>query len=408
MNKLLAGGLLAITLVACSSDEPPGAVVALDVPLDSPLAQLANLSLIRAGDGFTLAGYENGIVRWGRLSLAGALAGETSFALAQPVVGPVFAATKKNAPGDQLIALALVPNSTVSGGFDLMAIAHTLGEPTPARPVLLGTPDWFPAGTDPATVSLIAGAAASGNSGYVAWGIRANHLPVNYLLLPADAATTATPSTFLDNPIRANVPAWDCLSPQSRPTGLSFSAVTADATGTSSDIQTVEIDEGGGTAFMTYPITPAVMGCHLVAAPGAGGRYYMALLGMKDGSAAVDFAIYTPRSNGETGSVNSHHPALSAALYGDSLSLPTPAWVTSAGADIVIGLARKSGPEIVRFTYNNVPHGSKLTLRSTNGKAGPVAAWVGEDAAYVTYSDQVKAGSTARYFMRIVSPEKLP
>jgi hypothetical protein len=40
-----------------------------------------------------------------------------------------------------------------------------------------------------------------------------------------------------------------------------------------------------------------------------------------------------------------------------------------------------------------------------------VAAWVGDDAAYITYTDSVKSGSTTsirRYFMRIESPASLP
>lgn len=414
MNKLLAGCLVTIGLAACGSDAPPGAAVSLDVTLESPLARLAEVSLIRAGDGFTLAGYEAGVVRWGRLSEAGVLSGETSFPMSQPVVGPVFAVTQKTSPGDQLIALALVNSATVAGAFDLLATAHTFGEPAPAPVVTLNAGGWFPPATDPSTVQLIAGAAASGGFGYVAWGIRASHLPINYLLLAADAAVKAGPTTFLDDPIRANVPAWDCLAPQSRSTGLSFSAVTPDASGVGSDFQTVDVDDKGNMLpTMTYPLTATVKNCLIVGTPAtATRRYYMALQGVKDDTTAIDFAIYNPKPDpNEAGTVNTHHPALSAAVYGDVLSLPTPAWVMPAGTDVVLGLARRSGPEIVRFAYNNIPHGSKVTLRSANGQAGPVAAWVGDDAAYVTYSDQVKtAGTTVsqRYFMRIVSPATLP
>jgi hypothetical protein len=99
---------------------------------------------------------------------------------------------------------------------------------------------------------------------------------------------------------------------------------------------------------------------------------------------------------------------LPSALYGDPLNMPKPAWASWAGGgDVVMGLSRKSGPEVVRYTYNAVPHGSTLKLRSVNGNAGPVAAWVGDDAVYATYADQVNSGSTTssqRYFMRIDSP----
>jgi hypothetical protein len=413
MNKHLAGGLLVVVLGACGSDSPPGAAIGKDVTLpDSPLAGLQKVALVRAGDGFTLAGYDSGFVHWGRLSLDGVLTGEASFAMTQPVLGPVFAATQKTVPGDQLVALAVVNSTRVSGGYDLVATVHTLGAPAPAAPVILGAVDWLPAGTDPSTVQLIAGAAASGSVGYVAWGIRANHLPINYLLLPADAATTAAPATFLDDPVRANVPAWDCLAPQSRTTGLSFGAVTPDPSGIGVDFQTVELDEAGNTILMTYPLTVSVVNCNIVGAPAPDGSYYMAMQGLKDGTYAVDFATYYPKSGGAgAGTVTTHHPTLPAAMYGDPLSLPPAAWVNSAGGDVLIGLARRSGPEVVRFTYNNIPHGSTLPLRSVNGQAGPVAAWVGDDAVYVTYADEVKTGGTVsvkRYFMRIISPASLP
>jgi hypothetical protein len=419
MNKLLAVALLSFVLPACSSDSPPGAAVAKDVTLtDSPLARLENVSLLRAGDGFVLAGYDAGFVHWARLSLDGEVVppGVASFALAQPAVGPVFAATRKSSPGDQLVALALVRNA--GNGYDLVATVHTFGAPAPAAPFVLSTEDWFPPGTDPSLVSLIAGSAASGNVGYVAWGIRANHLPIFYLLLPADAQTTAKPATFLDANPRANVPPWDCLAPQSRPTGLSFGAtVTPGAEGIGTDFQTVEIDESGNPATMTYPLMASVINCHIVGAPAAAdGSYFIALQGSKDGTSAVDFATYYPRPAvdggvSEGGDVNTRHPALPAAQYGDPMSLPYPAWVTSAGRDVVIGLVRKSGPEVARFTYNNIPQGSTLRLRSVNGQAGPVAAWVGEDAVFITYSDLVKSGGATlakRYFMRIVSPAILP
>lgn len=405
MNRLLAVVLLASSFAACRSDSPPGAVVTNDVPLpDSPLARLKDVSLIRAGDGFVLAGYDAGVVHWGRLSLDGALLGQASFALAQPVVGPVFAVTRKTSPADQLVALAVVPSTSVTQGYDLVATVHTFGAPTPAAPLVLSAPDWFPTGTDPSTIALIAGAAASGNVGYVAWGIRAFNLPIRYLLLPADALTTATPTTFLD------VPEWDCLAPQSRPTGLSFGAVTPTSVG--SDFQTLDIDETGATSGMTYPLEASVLNCHIVGAPAAGGSYYIALQGLKEGTSAVDFATFYPRPDGGGGGdVKTRHPVLPAAKYGSPMDLPYPAWVTSAGGDVVIGLVRASGPEIVRFTYYNVPHGSTLTLRSANGRSGPVAAWVGDDAVYVTYADEVKSSGTTsvkRYFMTIVSPAALP
>ena len=57
MIKTCLGMLLAFASLGCSSDSTPGADVAMDVTLaDSPLARMQNVSLIRAGDSFTLAG----------------------------------------------------------------------------------------------------------------------------------------------------------------------------------------------------------------------------------------------------------------------------------------------------------------------------------------------------------------
>jgi len=79
---------------------------------------------------------------------------------------------------------------------------------------------------------------------------------------------------------------------------------------------------------------------------------------------------------------------------------------------VLIGLTRKAGPQVVRYRYDAVKHGAALHLRTADGDAGPVSAWVGPDAAaYVTYTDRVKEGETRvtkRYFMRIDSPASLP
>jgi hypothetical protein len=414
MTKIRQGGLLALVLVGCGSDPPPVASVAKDVILtESALARLQNVSLIRAGDSFTLAGYDSGLVQWGRLSLDGVLTPEAPFALSQPVEGgpvPVFAATQKTTPGDQLIAIAVVSSATTSGGYDLTATVQTVGATAPAAPIVLKS---FPAGTDPTTVQIAAGAAASGNVGYVAWGIRVAGIPISYLTLPADAITAAAPSTMLDRPVPADVPNWDCLASANRSTGFSFSAVSVNPSGASSDFQTAEVSETGDTIFMTYPLTVMVENCRIVGSPNPAGNYYIAMEGTMQGNTAIDFATYYPPPPPDVnanGTVTTY-PVLPAAVFGDPLSMPRPAWVTSAGGDIVIGLARKSGPQVVRYTYNAVPHGSTLSLRSVNGDAGPVAAWVGDDAAYITYTDSVKSGSTTsirRYFMRIESPASLP
>ncbi len=405
MTKTL-GVLCAVALLGCSSDSPPGANAALDVTLpDSALARMPNLSLIRAGDSFTLAGYDGKQVLWGRLSLDGkTLTEQAGFALAQPLVGPVFAATTKTTPGDQLVAIMLTNSATPGGGYDLSAIAQAAGETTTTGPVVL---DNYVTGTVPSAVQIAAGAATTGNVGFVAWGIPGMGKSPKYLLLPANAATTATASKLFDDSIPANTPDWDCLAATSGGTGLGLGVVTPDPTTGYSQLVTGEIDESGGWPGITYQFTVKVANCRVVGSPGPAGTYLMAM----QTSNAIDFATYYPplatAPAGTTGEVTTIDPVLSASSFGDPLNMPHPAWVAPAGGgDISIGLQRNGGPQVFRYNYNAIPHGSPLTLRSEKGQTGPVASSVGLDATYVTYSDQTQSGTPAvkRYFMRIESP----
>jgi hypothetical protein len=367
---------------------------------------MPKVSLIRAGDSFTLVGYDGAQVHWGRLSLDGkTLTEQAGFALAQPLVGPVFAATTKTTPGDQVVAIVLTNSATPGGGYDLSAIVQTVGDTTAAPPVLL---DNYEAGTVPSTVQIAAGAATTGNLGFVAWGVPGMSISPKYLLLPADAVTTAATSLMFPTPIPSLVPDWNCLATTSGRTGLGFSVVTPDpdVLGTS-DFITAEVDESGGSTFMTYQFIVQVADCRVVGSPGPTGTFLMAM----ETSNAIDFAMYYPppatAPTGTTGTVTTIDPVLSASSFGDPLNMPHPAWVAPAGGgDISIGLERNEGPQVFRYTYNAIPRGAPLTLRSEKGQTGPVASWVGPDATYVTYSDQTKSGTPAvkRYFMRIESP----
>jgi hypothetical protein len=405
MIKICAGVLVAATLLGCSSDAPPGAAVTKDVTLpSSPLTAMANVSLIRAGDGFILAGYDGSLVRWGHLTLDGTLTEEAGFRLTQPVVlGPVFGATMKTTPGDQLVAIVVTNSALVSGGYDITATVQTTGFPSAAPPVVLAT---LPVGTAPSLVQIAAGSATTGTVGFVAWGIRVPGISPTHLLLPADAVTAAAPSKLWDDP-PANVPTWDCLATTNGKTGLGYSVVTPALQGTSHFVAN-EVSETGPATRMDYEFKVAVANCQVVGSPGPTGTYVMAL----ETSNAIDFAIYyppppnTPDPNAG-GTVKNNDPVLSAASFGDPLSMPSPAWASPAGGgDISIGLVRAAGPQVFRYTFDAVPHGSPLTLRSEMGQSGPVASWVGTDAVYVTYTDQAKTAppSVKRYFMRLESP----
>jgi hypothetical protein len=276
-----------------------------------------------------------------------------------------------------------------------------MGASTAAAPVVLVT---LAIGTDPSLVQIAAGVATSGRVGFVAWGTRVPGISPAYLLLPADAVTAAAPSKLFDSS-PADIPNWDCLAATNGTTGLGFSVVTPDTPGTS-DLVTSEVSETGGLTVMTYQFMVVVANCRVVSTPGPADSYVMAMQTRN----AIDFAMYYPPPDPMAlvgGTMTTNDPVLSTASLGDPLTMPHLAWVSPAGGgDISIGLARAAGPQILRYTYDTIPHGSALTLRSEKGQSGPVASWVGPDAVYVTYTDQANTTppSAKRYFMRLESP----
>jgi hypothetical protein len=408
MTKTLLGFVVCCGLAACSSDSPPGASVVLEVTLpDSPLARTPGATLLRAGDAFTLAGYDNGTVRWGRLSMAGILSNEASFALSPPVVGPVFAATKKNVPGDQLVVLSIANSATTPGNYDLTAITHAVGNAAPSAPVILAS---LPTGTDPKLVKIAAGAALSGNLGFVVWGTRVEGVKIQYLLLDADAVPRGEPGTALDKDgSLGELPNWDCLAAAPGMTGIGFSVLYPTQDPTKTDWRVAQIDEAGGVTDMSYGLLTVPIDCRIVGSPTSVGGYNIAFRN----NSGIGFATYDPPlSPTQPGNVTTYEVAMSPQSFGDPLHQPIPAWVAAAGNDISIGLDRLGGPLVARFTYDAIPHGARLSLRTQNGQTGPVAAQVSDDIVYVTYTDQVSssggASSTVRYFAKIQSPAKLP
>lgn len=400
---------VAIGLVACSSDEPPNARIVQELTLsDSALVRIPDVSLMAAGDGFTMAGYQDGQVRWARLSGDGVLSQETGFALSPPALGPFFAVAKKAAPADQLIAIGLYPSTTVSTGFDLQAVVQDLGAATAAAPVVLAS---LPPGTDKSKVRIAAGAGKAGNLGFVVWGIQVQGYPIRYLTLGPNAAPTGDPATAFGNWTSAGPSAWDCLAQTSGPSGLGFSILAPNAQYRDvTDWVTNDLDEAGvSTGEMPFNLPTQVAGCHIMGAPTATGGYDIAF----ENTPGIGAAFYYPPPPGSTrGNLNTHPIVLSAASFGDPMQVPHVAWVAPAGNDISIGLARTSGPYLVRFTYQAVPRGSSLVLRSASGKTGPVSAWTGSDYTFVTYTDQVSGSggvtSLVRYFVKVDAAVQLP
>ena len=108
---------------------------------------------------------------------------------------------------------------------------------------------------------------------------------------------------------------------------------------------------------------------------------------------------------------------IASALLGGYPNMPELAWIAPAGYDLTIGLAPSRGPEVVRFNFFGDPRGKALYLPSVSGHTGPVSAWVGSDAVYVTYLDMPGSATRAdaavptgshRFLVTVLSPAELP
>ncbi|MGD0838696.1 MAG: hypothetical protein ABSB49_18825 [Polyangia bacterium] len=395
-------------LTACGSSAPPAAAIAAQVSFpDSDLVRMPNLSLIEAGNAVTLAGYQapaagsaNGQIRWGRASFAGALTVATGFELSPPVLGPAFAVVESASPADQLVTLAMVASATVAGGYTLEAIVQDLSAPAPGSPVVLAA---LPAGTVQANLRMTAGAAKTGTLGFVAWGVTGSSA-VQYLVL-GPGATVVAQGTAFDQ--WAGGPAWDCLAPTNGPSGLGMSVVAPDLTLLgSTDWVTSELDGSGApTGEMEYSFPQAVSGCSITGSPTAVGGYDIAFADPP----GIGGVFYYPPPSGATSGSDWPFPLLmSANSFHDLRDLPEVAFAAPAGSDMLIGLARASGPYLVRFTDEGVPHGSALPLPSSSGNTGPVASWVGPDYIYVTYTDQVSLTNVVRRWVTVDPLPQLP
>jgi hypothetical protein len=393
-------------LLACSSQQSPGARIALDVSLpESPLTGMRNVSLLAAGDGFILAGFEDDKVRWARASRAGVLSSETPFTLdSAPVLGPYFAATQKAAPADQLIVIGLYQKTPASAGYELRAIAQDLGSGAKGATEVYDT---FAADTDTTAVQIAAGTALSGSVGFMAWATKGEGTPIKYRLLGADAALRFKGTVF-DVPDPSQQPAWDCLAATPGPTGMGFSVTTPDPTCSEcSSWHTFDLDPSGAPAEAEYGLSAQVTDCGIVGSPTPTGGYDMAFRNIP----GIGIAFYYPPADADLGVVMPYSMAIPAAKFGSPAMVPRPVWATAAGNDITVGLANSSAVQVMRFSYQSLPRGSSLVLPSASGNIGPAAAWVGSDSVYVTYADFTGSGATAsvkRHFTVVEAPAELP
>ena len=203
--------------MGCGSDAPPCALIAGQYPLDeSALALTKDVVLLRAGDGFVLAGLNGTSVHWGRLSSTGEIAQETEFALPeQPAtttgglpLGPVFAVISKTTSSVQLVTAVGVLQAGANDRYEIHAYVHDLE--SPAAPIML-TLGELAAAPSSGTIRLAAGNSPSGTGvALVLWGVEGQRAPISFQMLGADGALVGKVQKLLDDPDPNNIPSWSC------------------------------------------------------------------------------------------------------------------------------------------------------------------------------------------------------
>ena len=414
--------------VGCGSDQPLGAQIGEEIALgDSPLALTRDAALVRAGDGFVLAGLDGTTVRWGQLGSNGDLRGESEFALPeQPAtvaggqsLGPLFAVTSKTVPGDQLVVVIGVLQAGTTDHYELHAWVHDLGSSVPPTMQILGVQT---AAATSGPVRLVAGSSPNGTRALVAWGVEGQLAPIQYRMLGANGALVGSPGTIYDDSDPNNLALWSCLDVTQNAPNLAVTLVEAPNQGHPQQFawHRFQMSDDGlisGEALMGLK-SFAVSDGRMVSTPASdsylvawqnkatnGGTYFASLIppAPDAGPDAIDFVI--------------SRLVIASALLGGYPNMPELAWIAPAGYDLTIGLAPSRGPEVVRFNFFGDPRGKALYLPSVSGHTGPVSAWVGSDAVYVTYLDMPGSATRAdaavptgshRFLVTVLSPAELP
>lgn len=418
--------LTSLSWAGCGSDQPLGAQVGQQVSLgDSPLALTRDAVLVRAGDGFVLAGLDGTTVRWGQLSSTGALSTESAFALPeQPAttvggqsLGPLFAVSSKTAPGDQLVVAMAVLQAGSTDHYEVHAWVHDLGSLLPPTLQVLGTQAAAPTS---GTVRLLAGSSPNGTRALVVWGVEGQLAPIQYRMLGADGALVGAPGKIYDDANPNSLALWNSLDTTQNAPDLAITLVEPpkqkDEQYLWRRFQVNDDGSIGGEADIGLDVLEVSDG-RIVSTPTSDG--YLLAWQNNASNGGTFFANLTPPppdAGSEPLNNVSTHQVLASSLYGGYPSMPKLAWIAPAGYEFTIGLARPRGLEVLRFDIFADPRGRALYLPSVSGNTGPVSAWVGSDAVYVTYLDMPGASSQAdaavptgshRFLVTVVSPDEL-
>ena len=427
-----AWSIIALTSLAwagCGSDPPLCAQVGQQIPLTaSPLSLTRDTSLVRAGDGFVMAGLDGNTVRWGQLGSDGQISGESAFDLPeQPAttaggqsLGPLFAVTSKTMPGDQLVVVMGVLQAGSTDTYEIHVGVHDLGS---AAPPVMQTLAVQAAAPNSGPIRLVVGSSPSGTRAMVLWGVEGQLAPIRYQMLGADGALVGNQGTIDDDADPNKIPQWSCLA-TTQNNAANLAVTLVEAPGSTHPNQHAwrhfkVNDDGGVSGIDEIDMDSLVVSdCRIVSTATSDGY----LVAWQDNTArgGTSFAILSappPDSGPDTPSNVTTAGVMASALYGGYSNMPKLEWIAPAGYEFTLGLARPQGPEVVRFDVFADPRGMALYLPSVSGNTGPVSAWVGSDAAYVTYLDivgssrqadaAVPAGSQ-RFLVTVVSPADLP
>jgi hypothetical protein len=412
--------LASLLWAGCGSDQPMCAQIGLQAPLgNSPLALTRNAVLLRAGEGFVLAGLDGTTVRWGQLSSNGTLTGESEFARpeepattagGQPL-GPLFAVAGKAAPGDQLVVVTGVLQRGTTDHYELHAWVHdreSLASPTMH---IVGT-QMAVANSGP--IRLAASSAPNGKQALVAWGVEGQAVPIHYQMVGPDGVLVGKPGDIANSNYTAH---WICLGTTQDAENLAVTFIEApnDAHPQWPAWRRFDMnDDGSKVDRATMILNLNVTDCRIVSAPTSDGY----LLAWQDnanngGTSFARLIPAPPDSSPDPIDDVVTHPVLASAYYGGYSQMPKLGWIAPVGYEFTIGLAGSRGPEVVRFDDFADPQGRALYLPSLAGNTGPLSAWVGNDAVYVTYldmpgsparTDAAVAGENQRYLVTVLIP----
>ena len=403
----------------CGSNPPVESQIVQQVSLsDSPLALLRDVVLLRAGDGFVLAGLDGHQVRWGQLSSTGDLTGETVFDLPeQPattpggqVLGPQFAVTSKTVPGDQLVVVVGVLQAGTTDQYEVHAAFYDLGSQVPTVVQIVGVQA---ATANSGAIRLLAGSAPNGTRALVMWGVEGQLAPIHYQMFGADGALIGAEGKLNDAPDPNKIPLWTCLDTTQNAPSLAVTWVeSVNANHPQQPAwRRIEMNDDGttGPQALIY-MNDDVSDCRIVSTLTAG-QYLLAWQNNATKGGTFFASLQPPAPDAGSGTVDdvNMRTLLASASYGGYAQMPKLTWIAPAGYDIIIGLARTDGPQVARFDTYADPEGKNLYLPSVSGNTGPVSAWVGTDAVYATYLDipgpsarsDAGLGGNSRFFVTV-------